>query len=248
VSQPETAPEASPPRLEFRVPPEGSHLLRARERLREYLVHYCAERELVDDVVLCVEEACTNAIRHSASADDIRIALEFTGGRLVAFVRDSGRGFDTTGFDRRDLPDLTVDHGRGLFIIANLMDRHIHGGKSVDQAKDWVKRVDLPNARLVESTKSHADVVIERDTDDDIAAITWKGEEPIISSKPPSIAMKCGIRNSHLLIAFLHRTHKHQFRDFFNSHRRLRELSRNGNCCPGKLARWGFVFSREGAT
>jgi hypothetical protein len=30
--------------------------------------------------------------------------------------------------------------------------------------------------------------------------------------------MKCGIRNSHLLIAFLHRTHKHQFRDFFNSH------------------------------
>ena len=122
MSQPETAPEASPPRLEFRVPPEGSHLLRARERLREYLVHYCAERELVDDVVLCVEEACTNAIRHSASADDIRIALEFTGGRLVAHVKDRGRGFDAAGFDQRAVPDLTADHGRGLFIIASLMD------------------------------------------------------------------------------------------------------------------------------
>ena len=122
MSQSRTALATAPPRLEFRVPPEGSHLLRARERLRDYLSRYCAERELVDDVVLCVEEACTNAIRHSGSSDDIGIALEFTGGRLVAFVRDSGRGFDTTGFDRRDLPDLTVDHGRGLFIIANLMD------------------------------------------------------------------------------------------------------------------------------
>ena len=122
MSQSRTAPETAPPRLEFRVPAEGSHLLRARERLRDYLSRYCAERELVDDVVLCVEEACTNAIRHSGSSADIGIALEFTDGRLVAFVRDSGRGFDTTRFDRRALPDLTVDHGRGLFIIANLMD------------------------------------------------------------------------------------------------------------------------------
>jgi hypothetical protein len=30
--------------------------------------------------------------------------------------------------------------------------------------------------------------------------------------------MKCSIRNSCLLIAFLYRTHKHQLGDFFNSH------------------------------
>jgi hypothetical protein len=32
------------------------------------------------------------------------------------------------------------------------------------------------------------------------------------------MAMKCSIRNSCLLIAFLYRTHKHQLGDFFNSH------------------------------
>jgi hypothetical protein len=32
------------------------------------------------------------------------------------------------------------------------------------------------------------------------------------------MAMECSIRNSHLLIASLHYTHKHQFGDFFNSH------------------------------
>jgi pantothenate kinase len=68
-------------------------------------------------------------------------------------------------------------------IIANLMDRHIRGGQSLEEAKDWVKRVDLPNARVVESTKGVADVIIERDTDDDIASLTWRGEERITSSK-----------------------------------------------------------------
>ena len=70
--------QTAPPRLHFRVPPEPSHLLRARERLRDYLRQYCTERQVIDDVVLCVEEACTNAIRHGDSPEDIEIALHFT--------------------------------------------------------------------------------------------------------------------------------------------------------------------------
>ncbi|HVT79308.1 MAG TPA: hypothetical protein VHM90_01515 [Phycisphaerae bacterium] len=62
-------------------------------------------------------------------------------------------------------------------IIANLVDRHIKGGKTLEEAKDWVKRIDLPNARMAESSRHQADVIIERDTDDDLAAITWKGEQ-----------------------------------------------------------------------
>ncbi len=112
---------ASPPRLEFRIPSAGAHLLRARERLRDYLGLYCDEREVVDDVVLCVEEACTNAIRHSGSRDDITIALEFSDGHLVALVRDRGCGFATARFEPA-LPELMDDHGRGLYIIASLMD------------------------------------------------------------------------------------------------------------------------------
>ena len=122
VPQPGIAPPTSPPQLRFHVPLEASHLLRARERLRDYLREYCASRELIDDVVLCIEEACTNAIRHSGAGDDMEITLGFTEGRLVARVKDSGRGFDAARFDPHVVPDLTHDHGRGLFIIAKLMD------------------------------------------------------------------------------------------------------------------------------
>jgi len=68
-------------------------------------------------------------------------------------------------------------------IIANLVDRHIKGGKTLEEAKDWVKRIDLPNARMAESSRHQADVIIERDTDDDLAAITWKGEEASAGNK-----------------------------------------------------------------
>ena len=113
---------AAPPRLRFRVPSEPSHLRRARERIRDYLRQYSAERELIDDLVLCVEEAATNAIRHSGADADIEIALEFDGDSLVALVKDQGRGFDLQSFRPERVPDPNKDHGRGLFIIAALMD------------------------------------------------------------------------------------------------------------------------------
>ena len=73
-----------------------------------------------------------------------------------------------------DLFDLKIYvDAPGPKIIANLMERHIAGGKSVDEAKDWVKRIDLPNARIAESSKAHADVIIERDGDDDLSAVKW---------------------------------------------------------------------------
>jgi pantothenate kinase len=72
-------------------------------------------------------------------------------------------------------------------IIANLVERHIQGGKTIDEAKDWVKRIDLPNARVAESSKVNADVVIERDSDNDIASVFWLGEEltPRPAAPPP---------------------------------------------------------------
>jgi PAS domain S-box-containing protein len=145
-----TAPEPLPPRLEFKVPPRGAHLLRARERLRDYLTQYCAQRELIDDVVLCIEEACTNAIRHSGCDDDITIGLEFTDGRLVAVVRDRGRGFDVACFSPA-LPEGMADHGRGLYIIASLMDDlelRCEGGCQVRMSRCTAAR---PSDRTVES-------------------------------------------------------------------------------------------------
>ncbi|HVX85361.1 MAG TPA: hypothetical protein VH253_11315 [Phycisphaerae bacterium] len=67
--------------------------------------------------------------------------------------------------------------GPAPMIMMKLMERHIKGGKTVEQAKDWVKRIDLPNARIAESTKKSADVVVERDSENELAGIQWREEE-----------------------------------------------------------------------
>ena len=42
-----------------------------------------------------------------------------------------------------------------------LLARHVAFGKSEQEAKAWVERVDEPNARLVEETRSRADLLID---------------------------------------------------------------------------------------
>ena len=66
---------------------------------------HCADQAIVNDVVLAIEEACTNAIRHSGSAEDIEILLAFEGYDLQAVVKDQGRGFEIATFDPQAMPD-----------------------------------------------------------------------------------------------------------------------------------------------
>jgi PAS domain S-box-containing protein len=97
-------------------------LLRARDRVRDYLIMHCSDGGVVDDVVLAIEEAFTNAIRHSGSQKDIELAVSFEGHDLTAVVRDQGTGFDVDAFDPDKAPDILAPGGRGLFLMAHLMD------------------------------------------------------------------------------------------------------------------------------
>ena len=102
------------PRLAFRLGLESARLARARERVRDYLWLHCDDERLVDEVVLCVDEACTNAIRHSGAADAVEVSLGFDGDDLLVTAEDSGHGFDLASFDRDALPDPLASGGRGL--------------------------------------------------------------------------------------------------------------------------------------
>jgi PAS domain S-box-containing protein len=102
--------------------PEAFRLSRVRRRVRDYLTFYCRDRRTVDDMVLCVGEACANAIRHSGSGEEIEITLGFRSDDLEVLVKDKGRGFDTGAFDPEVLPDLLSDGGRGLFLMSRLSD------------------------------------------------------------------------------------------------------------------------------
>ena len=127
-----------PPRLTFHVALEASRLLRARERIRDYLRGHCDDPRAIDEIVLSIEEACTNAIRHSGATDDLMISLWFEGDDLHVTVEDHGHGFDVDTFHPDVTPDLDATGGRGLYLIACLMDHlelHTDGGLEVRMVK-----------------------------------------------------------------------------------------------------------------
>jgi PAS domain S-box-containing protein len=136
----------TPSRLLIRVAPDPTHLLRARERLRDYLYQYCCDDEAVEQVVLAVDEACTNALRHSGSEAELEIGLGFEADDLVVQVRDHGRGFDTTRYDPEKAPDPLANDGRGLYLIGRLMDRlelRSDDGLMVRMHKSLARRPDV---------------------------------------------------------------------------------------------------------
>jgi PAS domain S-box-containing protein len=110
------------PVLRFNLPLEPSRLLRARERIRDYLRLLCTDDDVVDDVVFCITEACTNVIRHSGATEDMDVSVKFTGDAVEADVVDRGRGLDVAAFDLEALPDVMGTGGRGLYLMARLMD------------------------------------------------------------------------------------------------------------------------------
>ncbi len=130
--------DISLPRLAFRLGLEPARLARARERVRDYFWLHCDDQRLVDEVVLCVDEACTNAIRHSGSESAIEVSLGFDGDDLLVTAKDSGHGFDLASFDRDAVLDPLASGGRGLFMMAYLMDELelcLDGGLEVRMVK-----------------------------------------------------------------------------------------------------------------
>ncbi len=155
------------PHLHFRLPPEPSRLLRARERIRDYLQQNCYDKRVIDELVLCIEEAATNAIRHSGSAEPIEIDLGFESDDLVAKVKDEGRGFDVEAFDPERQPDLLSTGGRGLFLIASLTDEmglHRNGGLEVRMVRKAVVRCDTVAVESGLGDASAASDLVHRET------------------------------------------------------------------------------------
>jgi PAS domain S-box-containing protein len=131
--------------LVFRIAPDPTQLVRSRERVRDYLYQHCSSEEAVDQVVLAVDEACTNALRHSGTTEDIEIHLGFEADDLIVEVRDHGCGLDTAGFDPSRPPDPLANDGRGLHLISRLLDEvqlGSNGGLSVRMVKRAVRRPD----------------------------------------------------------------------------------------------------------
>jgi serine/threonine-protein kinase RsbW len=75
----------------------------------------------IEDIKICVAEACTNAIQHARECAFIEIKCEAIAGGLRIGVRAHGRGTLPDAIRSRDLEEERVG-GLGVFLIRSLMD------------------------------------------------------------------------------------------------------------------------------
>ena len=74
----------------------------------------------IEDMKVCVSEACTNAIKHSKK-DEFQVKFYVYSDRLTIEVLDDGIGYDVDSLASPDLKNPKTS-GLGIFIIKTLMD------------------------------------------------------------------------------------------------------------------------------
>jgi anti-sigma regulatory factor (Ser/Thr protein kinase) len=109
--------------LQLELPADARVLPATRQAVEGYLAHLGTGEDDRADVVLALNEACANAIRHAfprAAGACFRLVTVITDADIQVSVEDDGVGFD---------PDDVPDHigawdtsGRGLFIMNELMN------------------------------------------------------------------------------------------------------------------------------
>ena len=99
------------------------HLADVRKEVRAFLLRNGFEECAAELMVLALDEACTNVIRHAYSHECKPVRLEMTSLRgLVRFVlRDYGRTCDPAKIKSRKLEDIRPG-GLGVHIIKQAFD------------------------------------------------------------------------------------------------------------------------------
>ncbi len=84
------------------------------------------ETDKEQELALALTEALANAIKHGSKNDPslkVQCQVLTLGSAMTIIVRDSGPGFDPASVaNPMESAGLTADHGRGLFMIRQLVD------------------------------------------------------------------------------------------------------------------------------
>jgi serine/threonine-protein kinase RsbW len=109
--------------VDLTLPTEARLISRTRQMVAGYLQELGVDAETTDDVVLAMDEACTNVMRHAFPADGndtFHLTAELGPDEVVVVVEDCGPGLPLMA--RTDqAADPTATSGRGLYMIRQLM-------------------------------------------------------------------------------------------------------------------------------
>jgi len=110
--------------LQLRFPARAAELKRVRDAVRDSLEGCGCSAKSTADIVLAMDEACQNIIRHAYRGDSdnvIELEIEHRGDRLVFSLTDHAPAIDPSRVKPRDLEDLRPG-GLGTHFIRRVMD------------------------------------------------------------------------------------------------------------------------------
>jgi anti-sigma regulatory factor (Ser/Thr protein kinase) len=115
--------DVSGSRLEIEFSGNSSELARVRTSLRSFLSGVMEEIHL-EAVVLAIDEACANIIRHALSDDSkpVKLTCILADSRLSVVLRDYGKPCNPALIKGRDLDEIQPG-GLGVHIITHVFDR-----------------------------------------------------------------------------------------------------------------------------
>ena len=102
---------------------EPSRLAGIREGVRKFLAGAGFNEEDEARIVMALDEACTNIIRHAhkGSIKPVRLEMKWLKDRLRFVLRDYGRPLDPQTLPSQDI-QVTIPGGLGVFIIREVFD------------------------------------------------------------------------------------------------------------------------------
>ena len=111
--------------LHLQLPADARFLPTTRRALSSYLEDVVEQPDVVQDVVLALDEACANVIRHAFPGRQqatYEVRADIDPDMVEISVEDSGIGLDPRRLDvGMDDVDLEAMSGRGLSMIQGLM-------------------------------------------------------------------------------------------------------------------------------
>ncbi len=110
--------------LDLHFPARADQLCDVRDAVRRCVEESGAGPACVDDIVMAVDEACQNVIRHAYVGEEegpIDLTLDRSGDELVFSLRDFAPAVDPAQVKPRDLEDVRPG-GIGTHLIRSVMD------------------------------------------------------------------------------------------------------------------------------
>jgi serine/threonine-protein kinase RsbW len=127
--------------LDLRMPGDIAAISGVADLVSERLSALDVPEEKRLEIALAVQEALANAVVHGCGNDpskEVRCRLQRDpNGPVLIIVTDPGPGFNTEGLSDPKQPErLYSDHGRGVYLIRQLMDE-VHFENRGSEIKMW---------------------------------------------------------------------------------------------------------------